>query len=308
MSAVVGQAGEGARRIQADGFAIGYAAIAVTVIVWAGFALSIRYITASPLAVADVALMRFGVPTLVLLPFLPSRWKALRAIGGTDALMVIGGAGVPFFFAASAGGASTSAAYVGALIAGTAPLSVVLLNRLIEGRFPAGLRWPALATIVAGAMALVAALPGSFSQHSIAMGVGFLLSASVLWGIYTIGLRRTGLDAVSATLLLNGPSLILLGVMMAAGLVPTRLGSFGLREAAPFLLAQGFGAGLVASLTYVIAIRRLGAARSAVIGSLAPAIATLVAIPLLGEPLTVLVACGIVAITAGVMLSSRSKP
>lgn len=74
---------------------IGYAAMVLTVLIWAGFALSIRAIGASPLAPADVALIRFGLPTLLLLPFLPSRWPMLRRVKPLSALMVLVGGGVP---------------------------------------------------------------------------------------------------------------------------------------------------------------------------------------------------------------------
>ncbi|MBD3848596.1 DMT family transporter [Bosea sp. SSUT16] len=280
----------------------GYAAIFLTVGIWAGFALSIRYIGSSALAPADAALIRFGVPAILLLPLLRSRWAAIRNVDPRLALMIVLGAGLPFFFLAAAGGASTSAAHVGALIAGTTPLSVVLISSLIERRIPKGTRWSALALVIGGAATLALAAPvgGSFAR-----GVPLLLAASLCWGIYTIGLRRAGLDAVSATLLLNVPSVVVLLGLILSGVVETHVGAFGLAEAAPFLLAQGLGAGLVASLTYVISIRRLGAERSALIGSLAPALASLVAVPLLGETLSPQVIAGVVAITCGVVLANR---
>lgn len=304
-SAVGSEAAQPARNNIQTATVIGYAAIAVTVAVWAGFALSIRYISASALTTADVALIRFGLPTLLLLPLLPSRGRALRSVRPLDAMMVICGAGLPFFFVASAGGAATSATYVGALIAGTSPLSVALVGYAIDRRFPPATRWHALAIIVAGAAALVVAAPAGVSA-STAKGVALLLGASLLWGIYTLGLRRAGLDAVGSTLLLSVPSLVGLVVLMASGLVESHLGTFALADAAPFLLVQGLGVGLTASLAYVIAIARLGTARSAAVGSLAPALASLLAVPLLGESLTLLTALGVGAITLGVVLSNRS--
>jgi len=282
----------------------GCVAICVTVLIWAGFALSIRHIGASALTVADVALIRFGVPTLLLLPFLPSRWQALRAVRPGDAFMVIAGAGLPFFFIASAGGAATSATYVGALVAGTAPLSVAVISRLLDGHFHTGTRWPALAVIAAGATALIMASPARDGADALS-GSALLLGASLLWGAYTLGLRRAGLDAVGSTLLLAAPSLAGLLLLMATGVVSSHLGHVSMADASVFLIAQGLGVGFVASLAYVVAIRRLGAARSAVIGSLAPALACLLAVPLLGEQLTPSILIGVVAITLGVIFSNR---
>lgn len=95
----------------------GYLTISIVVLVWAGFALSVRAISSTALAPADVAMIRFLVPALVLLPWLPQRIAQLRQVKFENVLLVLIG-GVPFFLIASAGGALTSAAYVGTLIAG----------------------------------------------------------------------------------------------------------------------------------------------------------------------------------------------
>jgi len=280
----------------------GYAAIVVTVAIWAGFALSIRAIGASPLAAADVALIRFGVPALLLLPFLPSRLNAIRRLRFGDALMVVAGAGLPFFFLASAGGRETSATHVGALIAGTTPLSVALLALVIDRQPISAARWRAIAVILVGVAALVLPQAGA-AAGSLVEGAALLLMASLLWAVYTLGLRRTGLDAIACTLLLCVPSVLMLAPLMLSGAVDTQLGRFTLAQAMPFLVVQGLGSGVIASLTYTAAIRRLGSSRSAMAGSLAPALAALLAVPLLGESLTAASVAGVCAITLGVVMS-----
>lgn len=284
---------------------VGYAAIVIVVTIWAGFALSIRAIHASPLAPADVALLRFGLPALLLLPFLPSRLPALRRVRPLDALMVIAGAGLPFFYIAAAGGAATSATHVGALIAGTTPLSVALLGWALEGRPVPASRWRALAIILIGVAALVLT-QSAHAAASMGKGAALLLTASLFWAAYTLGLRRTGLDAIGCALLLCVPSLAVLVLLMLSGAVMTHIGQFTLAQAYPFILVQGLGVGVVASIAYAVAISRLGPARSAVIGSLAPALASLLAVPLLGESLTPMIVAGVVTITLGVVLANRS--
>jgi drug/metabolite transporter (DMT)-like permease len=297
--------GGGACSIAVAPSVAGFCAIAVVVAIWAGFALSIRAIGASPLAAADVALIRFGLPVILLLPFLPSRLPALRRVRAADAAMVVAGAGLPFFFIATAGGAATSATHVGALIAGTSPLSVAILGSALEGRRIGAARWRAIGIILAGVAALL--LPqASVAPMAMAQGAGLLLLASLLWASYTLGLRRTGLDAIGCTLLLSLPSLAVLVILVLTGAVESHIGQFSLAQAAPFVLVQGLGVGVVASLAYAFAISRLGPARSAVIGSLAPALACLLAVPLLGEQLTPLILAGVAAITIGVVRANRS--
>ena len=284
---------------------IGYAAMVLTVLIWAGFALSIRAIGASPLAAADVALIRFGLPTLLLLPFLPSRWPMLRRVKPLSALMILAGAGLPFFFMASAGGKATSAAHVAALIAGTTPLSVALVAYALDRQRIGAARARAIAIILAGVMLLLVSQSHA-SQGTFVGGAAMLLLASLLWGSYTLGLRRAGLDAVGCALLLSVPSFLVLVLLVSLGLVDSHIGHFTLNNAMPFLLAQGLGVGVISSVSYALAIRHLDTPRCSAIGSLAPALACLGAVPLLGESLTLTVVCGVAVITVGVILANRA--
>lgn len=283
---------------------VGWAAIAVAVTIWAGFALSIRAIGASTLAPADVALIRFGLPVLILAPWLASRLPALRRVRPLDAALVALGAGLPFFFTASWGGGLTSAAHVGALIAGTTPLSVALLAFLIDRTAVSRARGRALALILGG-VALLVAGQGALDGAALG-GAGLLLGASLMWGAYTLGLRRAGLDPIGCTLLLCLPSLAALGAMIATGTVETRIMTVPFTEILPFLVVQGLGVGVLASLAYAAAIARLGPATCAAVGSLAPALAALGAVPLLSESLTPMIFAGIAIVTLGVFRAARS--
>ncbi|SIQ78247.1 EamA-like transporter family protein [Rhizobium sp. RU20A] len=300
MAAANDAAGNGGRSLDVTG------AIAMTtaVLIWAGFALSVRSMGASPLATADIALIRFGVPSLLLLPFLPSRLAIFRRLRMTDALMVLVGAGLPFFWIAAAGGRETSTAHVSALVAGTVPLSVAILYFLMGKGLPARRQMAGLAAIILGVAVLSVAQPAVASGH-VWRGCGLLLLASLLWGAYTIALRRSALDPVSSALLLAVPCFLMLVVLMATGAVETHLGAFTFHDALPFILLQGIGVGIVSSMAYAVAVSRLGPTRSTVFGAMAPALATVEAVPLLGESLTLPIALGVAAITLGVIHANR---
>lgn len=292
------------RKIRMNPVTVGYIAIGITVLIWASFAVSVRATGNAALSPADVSLMRFGVPALVLIPFLPSRISAIRQLRFMDAVMIMTGAGLPFFLLAIAGGARTSATHVGALIPGTTPLAVALLLWLFARHRPKARLLRAICVILAGVGVLIAGQ--GVPNRAGAEGVGLLLAASLLWAIYTLGLRRSGLDAVGCALILTLPSSALLVLLMATGVLTSNFGTFSLREALPFIAFQGIGAGVVASLTYTVAIARLGPARCAAIGSLAPALAALIAVPVLGETLTLPIVIAVLTISVGVALASRS--
>ena len=282
---------------------VGYLAIAVTVLVWAGFALSTRAASGAQLTFGDVALIRSGIPALFFLPFLPKRIAVLRQLPARRWLMIAAGAGLPFFWLAAMGGAQTSATHVGALIAGTTPVSVAVLTWVIYRQRPAVLL--PLGIILVGVAALIGA-SGNLAAGSLT-GVALLLSASLFWGCYTLGLRGSGLDPIGCALVLALPSTLVLLPLLATGVLPSNLTQVRLAEAMPFILAQGVGVGLVSSLTYAIAIARLGVAKCAAIGSLAPAIAAVLAVPLLHEALTLGTILAVLIICAGVMLANRPK-
>ena len=290
-------------QLRPTGMVVGYMAMAIAVIAWSLFAISIRAIGSSSLSVADVALFRFGIPALLLLPWLPKRLNRLSSLPPAETIAILVGGGIPYFFIASAGGHLTSAAHVAALIAGTSPLSVILLAFLLFRHRASKAQLRAVMLIAAGVIWMV--LPG-FNAAMIG-GASLLLVASLFWGAYTLAIRRSGLDTIGCVLLLSLPSTLLLLCLMLAGVVESHLHSVTLHEMLPFILVQGLGTGIVSSLSYTVAVQRLGPGRSALIGSLCPALAYLLAVPLLGEHFSLPNVIGVVVITFGVVFASSSS-
>lgn len=289
--------------IRADGRAFGFLAITVAVTIWAGFALSMRSMAMTNLTTADVALLRFIVPAVALLPFVPARLAVLRSVSWTAAAMVVLGAGVPFFFLAAVGAKATSATHVGALVAGTAPLSAVLVKRCFYGFAVSAKLALSLAVIVAGVALMVSALPLREGGQMLA-GIGALLLASLCWGFNTVGLQRLKIDAVGAAIILVYPSLFAVVALIGFDVVDSRLSQAAVSEMLPFILVQGVAVGIVSTLAYSLAIQQLGSSLSAAIGSLAPALACVMAIPLLGEMPNVATLVAVVIIVVGVISTS----
>ncbi|MFJ7159037.1 DMT family transporter [Streptomyces sp. NPDC101118] len=295
-----------ARRTRLSPQARGMAALLVTVAIWAAFALSARALSASSLLPADAALLRFGLPPLLLAPALWRRRHRIAAVRPAAAAKIACGAGVPFFLAAMHGGALTSAAFVGSLVPGMVPLFVSALMAARGRGLPRGSQAAGLALIVAGVAALVWRYVVPVDPE-VLEGAGTLLVASGLWALYTVGLRDVDLDPVGSIGLLCVPSFVVIGLLVLTGVLPTGLAHATGGDIALFLVVQGLGVGLCAGLTYAYAIRRLGAERASVVGSLSPVAVVLLAIPLLGEAPTVAVLAGVPLITAGVILANRPQ-
>lgn len=283
---------------------VGFFAMGVTLCIWAGFALSARATERAHLEIADVAFIRACVPALVLCPFLWLRREKLRALPMRYAATIALGGGAPFFALAAIGGGFTSATHVGALIAGTVPVSVALLVWAGFGQRPTMRGASALLTITFGALLLIVSSGASVSN--LAWGVGSLLMASLAWAAYTLGLRRSGLDPLTAGALVSVPSAVVLLPMIATGAVPTTLFTSPASEWMGFVLVQGVGVGLVASLTYATAIRLLGADKCATIGAGAPALTAVLDWPILGEALSIPILAAVGIICAGIWRANKS--
>jgi len=280
------------------------AALLVTVAIWAGFALSARALSGSTLRPVDAALLRFGVPLVVLAPALWRRRRQFARVGRGTAAKIVCGAGVPFFLAAMYGGSLTSTAFVGAIIPGMVPLFVSALMAATGRSFPKGTQAVGLCLVALGVAALVSPHVVDVDRD-VLVGSGVLLLASGLWALYTVGLREVDLDPVGSIGLLCAPSFAVVGVLALTGVLPSNLGHATWSDLATFLVMQGLGVGLCAGLLYAFAIRRLGAERSSVVGSLSPVAATLLAIPLLDESPNLAVLVGVPLITLGVVLANR---
>ncbi|KOY53945.1 hypothetical protein ADK59_32850 [Streptomyces sp. XY332] len=279
-------------------------ALVVTVLIWAAFALSARALSTSSLLPADAALLRFGVPLLVLAPALWRRRRRIAAVRPAAALKIACGAGVPFFLAAMYGGSLTSAAFVGSIVPGMVPLFVSALMVAGGRGAPRGTQAAGLGLIAVGVVALVWRYVVPLDTQVLA-GAGILLVASGLWALYTVGLREVDLDPVGSIGLLCLPSFAVMALLVLTGVLPTGLASATGSDIALFLVVQGLGVGLCAGLLYAFAIRSLGAERSSTVGSLSPVAVVLLAIPLLDESPTVAVLIGVPLITAGVALANR---
>ena len=283
--------------VPARGALTGVAALAAVICLWSSFALSTRALESTGMTMADAAIVRFGVPALLLVPWMPRTLRRLRGERpGVLALLLL--AGLPHFLLFAAGAHLTSAALTGLLVPGTVPLFVTLLLLARHRRTIPSRRLAALGLIVAG-VAASAALTGGPGGPG---GIAVLLAAGFVWAAYTLGLARTGLDPVGVIAIVSLSSLIAALVLAATGAMPSHLFTGGIDPGAwgAYALVQGVGTGLLSTACYVVAVKHLGSSIPAAAGALSPVLTALVAVPLLGEALTPGLAAALSLIVTGV--------
>ncbi|WP_207485906.1 DMT family transporter [Arenibaculum pallidiluteum] len=277
----------------------GIVAALVTVSIWAGWIVATRHAAVSSLGLVDVGLLRYGVPALVLVPVWLRTGLLPRGVPLAMLALMVVGSGAPFFLIASAGMRFAPAAHVGALLPGTMPLWAALISLVLLRERLAGARSFGYALIAAAVAVVVGAdLMGSGGAWQ---GHLLLLTASALWAVYTHAFRRSGLSALQAAALVAAWSAAILAV--PALVLGTALSSVPPAELALQASAQGILSGLAAIVAYGISVRRLGAVRASAFSALAPALAALGGLVLLGEALGLVELVSVACAGAGVALA-----
>jgi len=281
--------------------ALGYLAIISAVTIWGAWVALTRYAVIGSLTPASVTLLRVGIPALLLAPVLfhIGVWPKGKTIPFLFCLL---GAGAPFLLIIGNGMRYAPTADVGPLVPGTMPLIVALLSVVI---FKEKLGWAraiGFALCLAGVLTIAGRSIVSASGDT-SFGHMLLIAAAFCWACYTVAFRHVGVTAIEMAALVSFWSAI---AMLPFGIPPLLdafdKGAYG--DLAVQALIQGIGSGLVALVLYNIGIARLGASRAAAFVALVPALATVIAIPLLKEIPDAASIFGVVTTGLGVLLAS----
>ena len=233
---------------------------------------------------------------------------AFSAVPAKLWVLIVAGAGLPYFLVAGWGMRHAPVADGATLIPGTLPLFTALLAAALHGR-AALARWPALLCIAAGIATMLAMKAG---HTGLAQGYAMFLLGSLMWSAYTLALREAKLAPIEAAAMISSVSLALLLPLLLwqvgqGGMSSLALPGLSREQLLLQLGIQSIGVGLISTLSYSLAVARLGAQRSATAGALTPVLATLLALPLFGEQPDGATIIGMLLIAAGVLWSQRAR-
>jgi drug/metabolite transporter (DMT)-like permease len=280
----------------------GYAAAALTVLIWAAYPVTTRAGVTGSFAPQDLIVLRFGVGALLFLPYLALQSRAIRR----DAWL----RGVPLTLFQGAGMAAlvicglqfAPANHAAALGPGVAPAWVALLGFLVFSKRPSA-RMIVGAALCAIGVAMLAAWSASAPQLYVLTGDAMFLAASALGALYVLQMRSWGINAIQAAAIVTSYSALIV--------VPWYLwsASVTLRQVAPFdllwqVLWQGVLIGCVALVALNHAIARLGPERSIALVALVPALSAVLGLLFLAEIPSSAEIAAILAISAGVSIGA----
>ena len=291
---------------------IGAACALAVLTIWTSFILVSRLSARHSLTPFDIAFLRFTFSGLVALPFAVWRRAALReGLGGTAALgrgaALAATAGIGYCALAYSGFFFAPAAHGAVLMPGSLPLWTALLGllllgeRLTPGRV-AGLVLIAGGDLLVGGSSLLEAFEGRRTWK----GDLLFLAAGSVWSLYGVLCRRWRVRAVDATLAIAVGCLVsyvpLFALAAGSGWAPTGLKVAPWGEIAFQAVYQGGFAMLVAGIAFTQVVVTFGPLRATMLTAVVPSLATLLAVPLLGEPLGAVALGGLVCVTLGLLL------
>ncbi|MDD3444110.1 MAG: DMT family transporter [Zavarzinia sp.] len=282
------------------GFAFGLVGVAI----WSGWSVLTRMDMRGDMAVTDLVALRFATAGLLLLPVLLRKGLPLRRIGVPGVLALAAGAGAPYVLLGAGGHAFAPVSHSGVLICCGVPLVTAALSRIFFGETFTLARGIGYGLILLAAVVLMAesVLGGGFGGQ-VLIGDVMFVGGAVLWASYTVLARHFGLEPLHSTAIVAVVSAALYLPVYVLLLDPG-IATLSWRSIAVQAGFQGIMTSIISLLTFSIAIRRIGASRTAALSALVPAASVLLAMPVLDEWPTALETVGIAIGTAGVALAS----
>lgn len=278
----------------------GYLFATGAVLIWSGFVLVARMGGTSSLNSFDITALRLGVAALVFLP-LWWFWKRIPLFNKTVLSLALTG-GVTYSIVVYLAFKHAPAAHGAVLISGLLPFFVPLMALLVlKEPLRRNLRF-ALPVIALGIMCLGVDI-FSRSENTLP-GDLLLIASSLVWALYTVLAKRSGLDAWSTAI-----GCALLAALMYLPVYILFLPKAIMQAALSDIVLQGAYQGLVvaviAMLFYMAAMTRIGPARTGACMAMVPALAGLGASLILGEPLNAWLVTGLLTTSAGAWLGAR---
>lgn len=280
----------------------GYAAAAVTVLIWASYPVATRAGVTGSFAPADLIALRFGVGAVLFLPVLMWQFRVIHR----DAWL----RGVPLSLFQGAGMAAlvicglqfAPATHAAALGPGVAPAWVALLGFLLFSKRPST-RAIVGATLCAIGVITLTAWSTSAQPSAVFAGDVMFLAASALGALYVLQLRKWGMNAIQGAAIVTLYSALIV--------VPWHLWTRTDRiwQAAPLeffwqIVWQGLLIGCIALVTLNHAIARLGPERSIALVAFVPALSAVLGLLFLGEKPSGPEIAALLAISAGVSVGA----
>lgn len=276
----------------------GYLFVLMTMCVWGGFTILSRLSAKWGIVAWDLTALRFAFAFSILVPILLYQ-RNYQFLFKKQAIVLALVGGIGYCVTVYSGFYFSPAAHAAIFLNGFIPVCTALAAWLIYKQPFDRHMWVSIGVISISLIAMTYLLLMNSRQP---FGVGdvlFVLGA-MCWGVFSVLLRESNMTAWQAMCSVAIWSAILyLPVYWL--FIPKHLAEVEPLHIAIQTLFHGVLVVIVATICYVEAIKRLGAFQAGSIVTLAPFIAAVLAIPLLNEPVSPAIICGLIGIGIGAL-------
>ena len=276
----------------------GYLFVLMTMCVWGGFTILSRLSAKWGIVAWDLTALRFAFAFSILVPILLYQ-RNYQFLFKKQAIVLALVGGIGYCVTVYSGFYFSPAAHAAIFLNGFIPVCTALAAWLIYKQPFDRHMWVSIGVISISLIAMTYLLLMNSRQP---FGVGdvlFVLGA-MCWGVFSVLLRESNMTAWQAMCSVAIWSAILyLPVYWL--FIPKHLEEVEPLHIAIQTLFHGVLVVIVATICYVEAIKRLGAFQAGSIVTLAPFIAAVLAIPLLNEPVSPAIICGLIGIGIGAL-------
>lgn len=276
----------------------GYLYVAITMCIWGGFTITSRLNAIWHISPWDITALRFTLAFLILMPILLYKNDTAFLFKKEPFILAMIG-GVAYCLTCYSAFQFVPAAHAAVFLNGCIPLCTALAGFILYKQPFDQHTWLSLG-IMFSAIFVMSIL--MYEETGVAFGIGDLLFvlAAVLWGTFTVLLRQWKLSAWHS---MAGVAIwsAIVYVPIYIVFLPKHLDQASSTHLVMQTLFHGIFVVIIATLAYVEAIKRLGAFKTGSIVTLAPFIAAIIAVPLLNEPLSIAMMCGLVGMGIGAL-------
>ncbi|MAH83200.1 MAG: hypothetical protein CBB68_02405 [Rhodospirillaceae bacterium TMED8] len=272
------------------------------VVVWSGWLVVSRLGVVQNLTIYDLMMLRFSFALGAVTPLLWRYWP--RHLKWWQIALFSVGQGVPYLGLAFGGFQFAPASHAGVMMNGTLPIIVALIGWvwLKEKPILSQIFGMVIILLGCGLIALDRGVRGV--EHDVWIGHLMFIGASSFVAFNLVFTKVWNLTALQAVVLMPSVNLAWFGPIYLA-VLPSALREAQWQEIVLQGIYQGFGPSFVGVFLFTTAIRVIGTASTAAVMALVPAMAALIAIPVLNEWPSSFVWVGIAVVTAGIVLATH---
>ena len=276
----------------------GYLYVAITMCIWGGFTITSRLNAIWHISPWDITALRFTLAFLILMPILLYKKDTAFLFKKEPFILAMIG-GVAYCLTCYSAFQFVPAAHAAVFLNGCIPLCTALAGFILYKQPFDRHTWLSLGIMLSAILVMSILM---YEETGVAFGIGDLLFvlAAVLWGTFTVLLRQWKLSAWHS---MAGVAIwsAIVYVPIYIVFLPKHLDQASSTHLVMQTLFHGIFVVIIATLAYVEAIKRLGAFKTGSIVTLAPFIAAIIAVPLLNEPLSIAMMCGLVGMGIGAL-------